>query len=507
MAQTNFEVYAFDGARWTIQQTYSGDQREAALDLAKELYAQAHIKGVRVVEDSYDEAGGELSQKTVLSRTKSDDVPKNLNKEIKQPPAPLPKPKPEPPKPAFVASKPVPGAPVPRQSKAPPAARQPASAPPPAVTQALLAYLTPGRVIAAVAGSGLLAAGGSFLLAQVPADAAMLHTMRNVLGTNYLLAMAIALFGLGLLTSGLALLLSAPPRVATASPAPPELAVEAAAEPAPTPPVVSARFPTIEFEEDEPDIPAGAELASEALQVIAFFHDSLAALARDGVYMTDGRLDAFNWFGCHLFFAGLAEEEARRRQWDRPTCQRIIAAGMKAVLADPRHAARFAARYEDYLTEPRALAMFNRGLDSSSHRHAGDPAAREGLRQALEEWNKRGSEGRAGDHVCVMFTDIAGSTEFAQTHGDAQHFEVVQAHNRIVRSALEEYSGREIKHTGDGIMAAFDDGDLAARAALQIQREIAAHREVNPQLGMFLRIGLAAGEPIRAGDDLFGSTV
>ncbi len=56
-------------------------------------------------------------------------------------------------------------------------------------------------------------------------------------------------------------------------------------------------------------------------------------------------------------------------------------------------------------------------------------------------------------------------------------------------------------------MAAFADGDLAARASLQIQREIAAHREVNPQIGMYLRIGLAAGEPIRAGSDLFGSTV
>ena len=98
-------------------------------------------------------------------------------------------------------------------------------------------------------------------------------------------------------------------------------------------------------------------------------------------------------------------------------------------------------------------------------------------------------------------------SEFAQVHGDARHFEVVQAHDRIVRTALEEYSGREIKHTGDGIMAAFDDGDLAARASLQIQREIAAHREVNPQIGMLLRIGLAAGEPIRAGSDLFGSTV
>jgi class 3 adenylate cyclase len=106
-----------------------------------------------------------------------------------------------------------------------------------------------------------------------------------------------------------------------------------------------------------------------------------------------------------------------------------------------------------------------------------------------------------------MFTDIIGSTQFTQTHGDAKHYEMVQAHDRIVRAALQEFSGREIKHTGDGIMAAFDDATLGVRAAQRVQREIKAHREVSPDIGMALRIGLAAGEPIKAGNDLFGSTV
>jgi len=109
--------------------------------------------------------------------------------------------------------------------------------------------------------------------------------------------------------------------------------------------------------------------------------------------------------------------------------------------------------------------------------------------------------------VAVMFTDIVGSTEFTQIHGDAKHYEMVQAHDRIVRAALQEFTGREIKHTGDGIMAAFDDAGLGVHAAQRVQREIRAHRDVNPDIGMLLRIGLAAGEPIKAGDDLFGSTV
>jgi len=510
MSQTSIEVYAFDGARWTIQQTFSGSQRQAALDFAKEIYAQDHIKGVRVVQETYDDSDGGSNQKTLLTRTKSDDVPKSLNKEIKQPAAAAPKPQAEPPRPAAVASKIVPDAPVPGAARlARATAPKPASAPAPAAEPAILEYLTPGRVIGAVAGSALLAAGGSFLMMQMPHDAPLLLTLRTALGANYLIPLAIALFGVGLVVSGVALLLSSSPHPAmAAAPAPVEVPPSddpLQAEPAPQ--QVSSRFPVIALEDDEEALPATTEIDGEATHVIGFFHNCLAALPHDGVYMTEGRLDAFNWFGCHLFFAGLAEEESRRRNWDRFTRQRVIAAGMKAALADPRNAARFAARYDDYLTEPRALAMFNRGLDASSQWYSGQPTARDGLRLALEEWNKRGNDMLAGDHVCVMFTDIVGSTEYAQTHGDARHFEVVQAHNRVVRTALEEYSGREIKHTGDGIMAAFDDGDLAARAALQIQREIAAHREVNPQIGMFLRIGLAAGEPIREGSDLFGSTV
>jgi class 3 adenylate cyclase len=501
MPQTSFEVYAFDGARWTIQQTYSGHQRQAALDFAKEIYAQEHIKGVRVVQDTFDDGEGGGSQKTILTRTKSDDVPKSLNKEIKQPIAAPGKPKPEPAK--RVASKIVPDAPVPGAVKLAQGAAAKRAAEP-----AILAYLTPGRVIGAVAGASLLAAGGGFLMMQMPGDAALLLPLRSAFGANYFIPLAIALFGVGLIASGLAMLVSAPPRrIAPPAPVMAGTATETPAEPASAPAPVNVRFPVIDLEDDEPELPASADSDGEALNIVAFFHDCLAALPRDGVYMTDGRLDAFNWFGCHLFFAGLAEDEGQRRHWTRYTLQRVIIIGMKAALADPRNAARFAARYDDYLTEPRALAMFNRGIEASRQRHAGQAEAKEVLRLALEDWNRRENDARARDHVCVMFTDIVGSTEFAQVHGDARHFEVVQAHDRIVRTALEEYSGREIKHTGDGIMAAFDDGDLAARASLQIQREIAAHREVNPQIGMFLRIGLAAGEPIRAGSDLFGSTV
>ena len=106
----------------------------------------------------------------------------------------------------------------------------------------------------------------------------------------------------------------------------------------------------------------------------------------------------------------------------------------------------------------------------------------------------------------VLFTDIVGSTTITQTLGDEAAMELVHLHDRIVRDAIAAGSGREIKHTGDGIMAAFLSPVAAMRCAISAQRELAnAARESDGRLEM--RIGAAAGEPVEHHDDLFGATV
>lgn len=83
---------------------------------------------------------------------------------------------------------------------------------------------------------------------------------------------------------------------------------------------------------------------------------------------------------------------------------------------------------------------------------------------------------------------------------------VLRMHDAIVRSALAGAGGREIKHTGDGIMACFFSAAAAIRCAMRIQQEIVVQgeRAIHP---IRLRIGAAAGEPVEQGEDLFGSTV
>jgi class 3 adenylate cyclase len=106
----------------------------------------------------------------------------------------------------------------------------------------------------------------------------------------------------------------------------------------------------------------------------------------------------------------------------------------------------------------------------------------------------------------VMFTDIVGSTEMTARLGDAAALDQVRAHDALVRRGLNTQGGREVKHTGDGIMAAFDQVSNAVRAAADIQRRFAAHNtEASERLSV--RIGIHAGEPVEDHNDLFGTTV
>ncbi len=106
----------------------------------------------------------------------------------------------------------------------------------------------------------------------------------------------------------------------------------------------------------------------------------------------------------------------------------------------------------------------------------------------------------------VMFTDIVGSTEMTARLGDSAALELVRAHDALVRRGLEAHGGREVKHTGDGIMASFDKVTNAVRGAADIQWRFAAYNaEASESLSV--RIGIHAGEPIEDHNDLFGATV
>src|SRR5919106_1163897 len=73
----------------------------------------------------------------------------------------------------------------------------------------------------------------------------------------------------------------------------------------------------------------------------------------------------------------------------------------------------------------------------------------------------------------ILFTDIVDSTALTQTLGDEAAMALFDVHNTVVRKALANFEGREVKHTGDGIMASFVSAAAAIKCATQIQRDLA----------------------------------
>src|SRR5436190_7664074 len=100
----------------------------------------------------------------------------------------------------------------------------------------------------------------------------------------------------------------------------------------------------------------------------------------------------------------------------------------------------------------------------------------------------------------VVFTDIIESTARAATMGDRRWHALLDTHDRMVRDHLRRFRGKEIKTTGDGVLASFDGPARAIRCARSI---IDAARE----LGIEVRVGLHTGECEIRGDDLGGLAV
>jgi DNA-binding NarL/FixJ family response regulator len=100
----------------------------------------------------------------------------------------------------------------------------------------------------------------------------------------------------------------------------------------------------------------------------------------------------------------------------------------------------------------------------------------------------------------VMFSDIVSSTRRAAEVGDRRWNDLLDRHDELVRSGLQEHGGREIKSTGDGFLALFDAPARAIRCAVAVRDQL---REI----GIDVRVGLHAGEVELRGDDIGGIAV
>ncbi len=109
-------------------------------------------------------------------------------------------------------------------------------------------------------------------------------------------------------------------------------------------------------------------------------------------------------------------------------------------------------------------------------------------------------ETRTRSLATVVFTDIVDSTPTAQRIGDASWRTLLAAHHARLRVPLNVYRGREVKSTGDGLLAVFDSPTRAVRAAAEMVRAV-------QPTDVAVRIGVHTGEIETVGDDVGGIAV
>ena len=98
--------------------------------------------------------------------------------------------------------------------------------------------------------------------------------------------------------------------------------------------------------------------------------------------------------------------------------------------------------------------------------------------------------------VTFLFTDIEGSTRRWETDPDAMRT-ALEAHNQVLREAVDANDGNVFNYTGDGMCAVFASPRSAVDAAVDAQRA----------LELPVRMGIATGEAELRGDDYFGTVL
>ncbi|MGB1876149.1 MAG: adenylate/guanylate cyclase domain-containing protein, partial [Rhodospirillaceae bacterium] len=158
-------------------------------------------------------------------------------------------------------------------------------------------------------------------------------------------------------------------------------------------------------------------------------------------------------------------------------------------------------------SNPRYAGMIQAGGQAMQNFMSGQPNVNEGLSGLLTEWNLPEKRAAVPNVFTFVFTDIVGSTAMTQRLGNAGAQKAVRAHNDAVRGAIQQYNGREVKHTGDGIMATFPDGPSAVAASIQMLQGVSCHNQASPDVPVEIRVGVNTGEAVEEENDFFGQAI
>jgi len=249
-----------------------------------------------------------------------------------------------------------------------------------------------------------------------------------------------------------------------------------------------------------PEKPAVPPAEAEARNTFTHF-------VRDVMRHVPGDLNAFSRFGLNLYVAGAGSVIGQTKRLARDAQLTVVKQGLQSSGMPADRAESFCVELPSHGKNPKYAGMIQSGVKAMQDYLGGNTAVAAQIAALLQDWNLPEKRAAIPSIFTFVFTDIVGSTAMTQRLGNAGAQKAVRAHNTAVRGAIQSYKGREVKHTGDGIMATFPDPPSAVAACIKIQREIASHNTANPTVDVHLRIGINAGEAVEEENDFFGAAV
>lgn len=116
-------------------------------------------------------------------------------------------------------------------------------------------------------------------------------------------------------------------------------------------------------------------------------------------------------------------------------------------------------------------------------------------------------EGNAGGIKVFLIADIRAYTSFTQEYGDEAAARLAKVFAEIVKETVGAHAGELVELRGDEALAAFDSPRQAIVAAVDLQSRFVDEALEEPELPLFVGIGLDAGEAVAVGEGFRGGAL